>query len=266
MAKSSSGGTSGSASSKGAGGTQGSKSSSGKDWSSGPSTSQSKTGFSVSGQTGGGNDGWGWDRNNDGKVSLAEKALDMIDGGGKGKTGPTFEGGIFSGALNAAGVSPYGQGSGAVSNVVDRVLGTMPTIAPPYANLPRYVRKLLIDVLPHMTPDMKDEVRPILEGMGIPSTPPEGPPTGTPPGETVNQAPLFSSLDLDLSTPDMLYEDYLARVAQAQLPYSMQYEPISGPSPFIRPQGGQVSGAPVFGGQPLYLQQGIGSLPPTQIG
>jgi hypothetical protein len=46
---------------------------------------------------------------------------DMFDGGGRGGPGPTFQGGIMSGALNAAGISPYGQGSGAVSGFMERM-------------------------------------------------------------------------------------------------------------------------------------------------
>ena len=115
--------TSGSASDKGIGGAQGDKSSSGKDWSPGPSTSTSKDGTSVSGQVPG---DWGWDRNRDGTISNAEKFLDRIDGGGRGRTGPTFEGGLFSDAFNSIGISPYGQGSGFVSGGVDRLLGTAP--------------------------------------------------------------------------------------------------------------------------------------------
>lgn len=105
-------------------GSAGDKSSSGKDWSPGPSTSTSKDGTSVSGQVTG---NWGWDRNNDRNISLSEKFLDMIDGGGRRQTGPTFEGGLFSDAFNSIGISPYGQGSGFVSGGVDRPLGTAPS-------------------------------------------------------------------------------------------------------------------------------------------
>jgi hypothetical protein len=46
---------------------------------------------------------------------------DMFDGGGRGGPGPTFQGGLMSGALNAAGISPYGQGSGTVSGFMERM-------------------------------------------------------------------------------------------------------------------------------------------------
>jgi hypothetical protein len=46
---------------------------------------------------------------------------DMFDGGGRGASGPTFQGGLMSGVLNAAGISPYGQGSGRVSGFMDRM-------------------------------------------------------------------------------------------------------------------------------------------------
>lgn len=37
---------------------------------------------------------------------------DMFDGGGPGRSGDTFEGGLFSGALNTLGVNPIGSGGG----------------------------------------------------------------------------------------------------------------------------------------------------------
>lgn len=41
---------------------------------------------------------------------------DMFDGGGPGRSGDTFEGGPFSGALNAIGINPIGSGSSSSSS------------------------------------------------------------------------------------------------------------------------------------------------------
>ena len=44
---------------------------------------------------------------------------DMVDGGGPGKSGPKFEGGPFSGALNSIGVKPLGGGYESLRDRVD---------------------------------------------------------------------------------------------------------------------------------------------------
>jgi hypothetical protein len=53
--------------------------------------------------------GWGWDRNNDGRISLGERLGDMLDGGGKGQSGDEFEGG---GVLSDIGNFLGGPGTG----------------------------------------------------------------------------------------------------------------------------------------------------------
>ena len=57
--------------------------------------------------------GWGWDRNNDGEVSLGERLSDMLDGGGKGQSGDQFEGGgVLSDIGNFLGGPGTGEGEG----------------------------------------------------------------------------------------------------------------------------------------------------------
>lgn len=235
----------------GGGGFGGDKSSSGKDWSPGPSTSTSKTGTSVSGQTGGGSDSWGWDRNKDGNISLAEKFLDRFDGGGRGRTGPTFEGGLFSDALNSMGVSPYGQGSGRFSNFLDPILGT---------SLPG--TQGLAPMQPtQLSQDMRGDGQSASTDLGLPPpTPTEPPPeeeaeTSVDGGSMLSMYPQFFPQALNLApgaagpgtvgAPDLIYEDYLARLMQANnLLNPLPLAPIPGPSA---------------------SQQGIGSLMPGVV-
>lgn len=58
---------------------------------------------------GGGENSYGRDDNDDGRVSLRESIRDMFDGGGRAATGDTFEGAL-SGISNALGATPRGSG------------------------------------------------------------------------------------------------------------------------------------------------------------
>lgn len=70
---------------------------------------------------------WGWDRNDDGRISLGEKLADMFDGGGRNQRGESFEGG---GGLSAVGnalggprsVGVYSDGND-VSDARPQILG-----------------------------------------------------------------------------------------------------------------------------------------------
>lgn len=57
--------------------------------------------------------GWGWDKNGDGKISLGERLGDMLDGGGKNQSGEEFEGGgVLSDIGNFLGGPGTGEGAG----------------------------------------------------------------------------------------------------------------------------------------------------------
>jgi hypothetical protein len=68
---------------------------------------------------------FGYDRNEDGRISFGERVRDMFDGGGRGQSGPRFEGGgllsDIGNALGGPGGRARGQGFGytdAAGNVV----------------------------------------------------------------------------------------------------------------------------------------------------
>lgn len=59
---------------------------------------------------------FGYDRNDDGRVSFGERVADMFDGGGRGRSGPQFEGGgvisRIGNALGGPGVIGFGGDGG----------------------------------------------------------------------------------------------------------------------------------------------------------
>ena len=60
----------------------------------------------------------------DGLSSSYTSFTDMFDGGGPGKAGVNFEGGLYSGALNALGVQPYGYEETAATNFESKGMGS----------------------------------------------------------------------------------------------------------------------------------------------
>ena len=61
----------------------------------------------------------------DGLSSSYTSFTDMFDGGGPGKAGVNFEGGLYSGALNALGVQPYGYEETAATNFESKGMGSV---------------------------------------------------------------------------------------------------------------------------------------------
>jgi len=72
-------------------------------------------------------DRFGYDRNEDGRISFGERVSDMFDGGGRGRPGPRFEGGgIISDIGNAmGGPSSFGFGEGGGDTNRGATLGRM---------------------------------------------------------------------------------------------------------------------------------------------
>ena len=68
--------------------------------------------------------GYGADDDKSGTVSFSESVRDMFNGGGAGKSGPTFEGGL-SGVSNALGATPQGSGRKptGIANIVSGATG-----------------------------------------------------------------------------------------------------------------------------------------------
>lgn len=64
-----------------------------------------------------------------GKSSGFTSLTDMIDGGGPGRSGTTFSGGILSGALNKVGVNPIGSSGGKSGTTPAAATPTSPTAA-----------------------------------------------------------------------------------------------------------------------------------------
>ena len=136
---------------------------------------------------------------------------DMFDGGGPGQSGPQFEGSLPGTAANALGLPPLGQGSGTVSNLLTGV-----TNATNFAT-----------GTPVMSSMMREEIRPVLTSMGLPSQPPAGAPvpatpTGPAPVSVGSAPPPIAMLGAEgvmaNANAPLTFEQYLAQLPVASAP------------------------------------------------
>lgn len=98
--------------------------------------------------------------------------LDMLDGGGAGRSGQTFEGGALSGLLNALGIRPMGYAARLEdARPQPRPQGLVPPPAPP------------IQTQPLLGPYSLDHIREAIDSGRLPAGPPlrpAAPPTALP--------------------------------------------------------------------------------------
>jgi hypothetical protein len=160
---------------------------------------------------------------------IGDRVRDSFDGGGRGESGSTFQGGVLSGTLNALGISPYGQGSGRVSGFMDRLGsgGSGPGFAlmqgedtPPQS------------MFTAAAPVVDPAVDPAVDSTAI-APPPPVPPAFMPPVQPATAV-----------SPDsqFTFEQYLARLNA--LPQFLSPPPVAPIAP---------------------MAQGIGSLPPAGL-
>ena len=210
---------------------------------------------------------------------------DMFDGGGPGQSGSEF-GGLVGGVSNRLGFSPVAsdtdRGSGAVYQGptpggaagyrqdpglmgVDTSTGFITSDANKFSPLAESIHdptRLLPAAISMMNEPMREEIRPVLEDLGLP---PLTPPVGEEEDTSAAYSPFLAGTPTYAPAAgvsvvpgnDLLYEDYLARLmARNQL-----LQPLG-----ITPLGGMPSGGMQMAGGVSPLNQGIGSFAPPGFG